>query len=258
MSKPSAPHPSKRAFPETSWTLALAAGDPKNPDSRRALQSLCEVYWYPLYAYVRRRGFSADEANDLTQEFFLKILSRSYIALADPDRGRFRSFLLAALRSFLADEWERGRAVKRGGAVVLPAFAIQGNEERYLREPSHNETPERIYVRRWARTLLDRVVEELKEEFTRHGRLQQFQELKPYLYAAGDAPYAVLAPRLGMGEASVRVTIHRLRRRFRDMLRAEVASTVADPADVDAELRFLIAALSDREEFEAASPEDPA
>src|ERR1700676_5583131 len=159
--------PGPSQFPTTRWTLVVAAGDPHRKESRAALVSLCENYWYPLYAYVRRRGHSADEAQDLTQEFFLRILDGRYLDRADPEKGRFRSFLLTSLKFFLADEMDRSRAQKRGGAAVLP-FEVSSGEERYQREPGHNETPERIFERRWAHSLLDKVVARLREEFVQH------------------------------------------------------------------------------------------
>jgi len=230
-------------FPTTRWTLVTAASDPARRENRAALVSLCESYWYPLYAYVRRRGHSADEAQDLTQEFFLRILEGRYLDRADREKGRFRSFLLTSMKFFLADEMDRSRAQKRGGAAVLP-FELSCGEERYQREPAHNETPERIFERRWAHSLLDRVLTRLRDEFVQHGRLDHFNKLKVFLLGQGEAPYATLARELDLSEGALKVAIHRLRKRYRELFRQEIAETVADPAEVESELRYLAAALS--------------
>lgn len=231
-------------FPATRWTLVLAAGGESLPERRAALSSLCESYWYPLYAYLRRRNHDADQARDLTQEFFLRILAGTYIGRVDPAKGRFRSFLLSSLKLFLSDEWDRAHAQKRGGEP-LP-FEISDAEELYQREPSHAETPERIYERRWARAVLDQVLNRLRDEFIRNGRLDHFNRLRGYVLGQTDVPYADLARQLGTSEGALKVGIHRLRKRYRDLLRAEVAATVADESEVDAELRYLIGALREK------------
>lgn len=230
-------------FPTTRWTLVLAACDPERKGSRDALVSLCDSYWYPLYAFVRRRGYSADEAHDLTQDFFLRILEGRYLDRADPEKGRFRSFLLTSLKFFLADESDKNRAQKRGSGAVLP-FDLSSGEERYGREPSHEETPERIFERRWAFALLDRVLSRLRDDFVQHGRLEHFNQLKVFLLGQAEAPYATLAREMDTSEGALKVAIHRLRKRYRDLFRQEVAETVADPAEVESELRYLAAALS--------------
>jgi RNA polymerase sigma-70 factor (ECF subfamily) len=221
--------------------LVLAAGAQNQPERREALASLCESYWYPLYAYLRRRNYDADEARDLTQSFFLRMLDGYYLGRVDPAKGRFRSFLLSSLNLFLSDERDRANAQKRGGGQ-LP-FEISAAEELYQREPSHSETPERIYERRWARTVLDQVLSRLREEFIRNGRLDHFNQLRGYVLGQSDVPYADLAKRLGTSEGALKVGIHRLRKRYRDLLRAEIAATVSNDSEVDAELRYLIAAL---------------
>lgn len=230
-------------FPTTRWTLVAAAGDPDRPDSRRALSALCEAYWYPLYAYARRRGDSPEQAQDHTQEFFARFLENDYFDRADPERGRFRSFLLASFKFYLCDDAGRARAQKRGGGLAPLPFEVSKGEELYVREPFHDETPERIYERRWARTLLDRVVARLRDEFVRHGRLEYFNKLKSCLHGDSDVPYAELARQLETTESALKVGIHRLRKRYRDLLRSEIADIVADPAEIDAELRYLIASL---------------
>jgi RNA polymerase sigma-70 factor (ECF subfamily) len=231
-------------FPTTRWTLVAAAGDHDRPDSRRALASLCEAYWYPLYVYARRRGDTPEQAQDHTQEFFARFIEHDYFDRADPERGRFRSFLLVSFKFYLCDEAGRARAQRRGSGLAPLPFEVSKGEEMYLREPAHNETPERIYERRWARTLLDRVVEQLRDEFVRHGRLEHFNRLKPCLQGDFDVPYAELARQLETTESALKTGIHRLRKRYRDLLRLEIADIVADPADIDAELRHLIAALA--------------
>jgi RNA polymerase sigma-70 factor (ECF subfamily) len=231
-------------FPTTRWTLVLAAGDPNSSDCRDAIAFLCATYWYPLYAFIRRRGHAAPEAQDLIQEFFARFLARHYFDRADPEKGNFRTFLLTCLKCFLADEKDRDNAQKRGGGVAPLPFEISTAESLYTREPAHNETPERIYERRWARALLDRVYGRLRDEFVRHGRLDHFNHLKAYLVGSGDAPYGDLATKLGITEGALKTGIHRLRKRYRDLLREEVAATVADPQSVDAELRFLASAMS--------------
>src|SRR6204780_3443155 len=155
--------PGSSQFPTTRWTLVVAAGDPHRKDARSALVSLCENYWYPLYAYLRRRGYSPDQAQDLTQEFFVRVLEGRYLDRADPDKGRFRSFILTSLKFFVADEADRHRARKRGGGLLVP-LEFSSGEERYQREPVNDETPERIFERRWAISVLDRVVERLRNE----------------------------------------------------------------------------------------------
>src|SRR5713226_5300389 len=235
--------PGPSQFPATRWTLVVAAGDPHRKKARSALVSLCENYWYPLYAYLRRRGYPADQAQDLTQEFFIRALEGWYLDRADPEKGRFRSFILTSLKFFLADEADRNRAQKRGGGNVL-SLEISSGEERYQRDPAHNETPERIFERRWALSVLDRVMERLRSEFVHHGRPEHFERLKVFLLGRSDAPYAALAREMNTSEGALKVAIHRLRKRYRELFRQEIADTVADPAEVESELRFLAAVLT--------------
>jgi RNA polymerase sigma factor (sigma-70 family) len=230
-------------FPTTRWTLVVAAGDPGRKEARSALVSLCENYWYPLYAYLRRRGYPADQAQDFTQEFFTRVLEGRYLDRADPEKGRFRSFLLSSLKFFVADEGDRQRAHKRGGGQLVP-LEFSSGEERYQREPAHDETPERIFERRWALLVLDRVVEKLRDEFVQHGRPEQFERLKVFLLGQSDAPYAALAREMNTSEGALKVAIHRLRKRYREVFRQEIADTVADPVEVESELRFLAASLT--------------
>jgi len=230
-------------FPTTRWTLVVAAAGPERKDAQAALASLCEGYWYPLYAYVRRRGYPPEQAQDLTQEFFTRVLEGRYLDRADPEKGRFRAFLLTSLKFFLADAADRNRAQKRGGGAVL-SLEISSGEERYQRETGHNETPERIFERRWALSLLDRVMDRLREEFVQHGRAQHFERLKVFLLEQGETPYAELGRELDRSEGAVKVAIHRLRKRYRELFRQEIAETVADSAEIEGELRFLAGVLS--------------
>jgi RNA polymerase sigma-70 factor (ECF subfamily) len=223
--------------------MVVTAGAPCPKVARSALASLCENYWYPLYAYLRRRGYSSDEAQDLTQAFFVRVLEGRYLDRAQPEKGRFRAFLLSSLKFFVADEGDRGRAQKRGGGMVV-SLEFSSGEELYQREPSHDETPERIFERRWALSVLDRVLEKLRMEFVQHGRPAHFDRLKVFLLGRSDVPYAVVARELNTSEGALKVAIHRLRKRYRELFRQEIADTVSDPADVESELRRLAAALT--------------
>ena len=235
--------PGRSQFPTTRWTLVVAAGDSDRKEARSALVSLCENYWYPLYAYLRRCGHPRDRAQDLTQEFFIRVLEGRYLDRAEPEKGRFRSFLLTSLKFFVADEADRDRAHKRGGGIVVP-LEFSSAEERYQREPADDETPERIFERRWALSVLDRVVERLRNEFVQHGRSEHFERLKVLLLGQTDAPYAALAREMKTSEGALKVAVHRLRKRYRELFRQEIADTVADPAEVESELRFLAGALT--------------
>ena len=238
--------PGSSQFPTTRWTLVVAAGDPQRKDARSALVSLCENYWYPLYAYLRRRGYAPDRAQDLTQEFFMRVLEGRYLDRADPEKGRFRSFILTSLKFFAADEQDRQRARKRGGGAVVSFEFSSGEsgEERYQREPGHDETPERIFERRWALAMLERVMERLREEFVQHGSPENFERMKVFLLGQSEAPYADLAREMNTSEGALKVAIHRLRKHYRELLRQEIADTVADPAEVESELRYLAAVLT--------------
>jgi len=235
--------PGSPRFPTTRWTLVLAASSPHRGEPRAALVSLCENYWYPLYAYLRRRGYPADQAQDLTQEFFVRMLEGRYLNRADPSKGRFRAFILTSLKFFVADEGDRQRALKRGGGTVA-SLEVSSGEERYQLEAAHDETPERIFERRWALSVLDRVVARLREEFEQHGRPEHFERLKVFLLGRSDASYAGLALEMKTSEGALRVAVHRLRRRYRELFRQEIADTVADPSEVESELRYLAAALT--------------
>ena len=234
----------KIGFATTRWSLVLKAGGSSSPGARDALAKLCETYWYPLYTYLRSRGHSADQAQDLTQAFFARLLEKNSISQADPARGRFRSFLLASLKNFTANERERERTQKRGGGVPLLSLEFDTAEGRFQREPPTDETPEKVFDRRWAFTLLDRVIARLRVNVVRGGKDVYFERLKAYL--TGEEPqlsYAQTGASLGMSEGAVKVAVHRLRRQFRDLVREEIAHTVSSPDEVEDELRHLWSAV---------------
>jgi len=222
----------------------VRAAKDRSPESREALASLCQLYWYPLYAYIRRRGHQPAEAQDLAQAFFAELLAKDRLRRADQQRGRFRAFLLASLKHFLANQRRAEHAQKRGGDRKLLSIDYRDAESRYANEPAHDWTPERVFERRWALTLLDNAVNRLRCDYEQRGRLPLFARLKDYL-GGGDqsAPYKELGAELGMSEGAVKVAIHRLRGRCRDLLRQEIAATVADPQEIDDELRAFFAAL---------------
>ena len=230
-------------FPTTQWTLVISAGGPAGPESSEALSALCETYWYPLYAYVRRSGHSVERSQDLTQAFFARILEKHYLDRADANRGRFRAFLLSSLKFFLADEADRDHAQKRGGALPPIPFDIRRGEEFYMREPAHSETPEKIFERQWALTLLDRVLNQLKQELVDEGKGEQFDSLKGFLVHDESASYVDAAARSNTTEGALKVAVHRLRKRYRDLFRSEIANTVAETDQVDDEIRYLVRAL---------------
>jgi RNA polymerase sigma factor (sigma-70 family) len=231
-------------FQTTHWSLVAAAGQDDSA-ARQALAELCERYWYPLYAYVRRRTPDVHEAQDLTQAFFAHLLDRKAVAVADRERGRFRSFLLASLRNFLANEHERAAAAKRGGGRPVVSLDFDEGESRLKLEPVDELTPERLFERQWTLTLLDDVVRRLEAELTSAGKGDQFRVLKPFLAGpSNDQPYGSAAAELGMTEEAVRQAVHRLRKRYRELLRAAVAETLDASEDVDDEIQRLIASLS--------------
>ena len=235
--------PGSYQFPTTRWTLVVATGGQHRKEARSALVSLCENYWYPLYAYLRRRGYAPDQAQDLTQEFFMRVLEGRYLDRANPEKGRFRSFILTSLKFFAADEQDRQRARKRGGGAVV-SFEFSSGEDRYQSEPGHDETPDRIFERRWALSMLERVLERLRAEFVQHGRPENFERLKVFLLGQSEASYADLAREMDTSEGALKVAVHRLRKRYRELFRQEIADTVADPAEVESELRYLAAVLT--------------
>jgi RNA polymerase sigma-70 factor (ECF subfamily) len=236
---------SNAAFPTTRWSQVVAAGDRDGPADREALAELCSAYWYPLYAFVRRKGYPPDEAADLVQGTFLNLLDRDGLATVAPDRGRFRSFLMAACSHHLADCCDRDRAVKRGGGVVPISIDRALAEGRYSAEPVDELTPERLFDRRWATGLLDQALARLEAESIAAGKSALVSQLLPTLTGGRSAVhFAAIASEMGMTEGAVKMAASRLRKRYGEVLREEIARTVADPADVDAEVRALFAALA--------------
>jgi RNA polymerase sigma factor (sigma-70 family) len=237
--------PAGGRFAATRWTVVLTAGHGPSPQAGRALEELCRTYWYPLYAYVRRRGHSPHEAEDLTQEFFARLLAKNYLADVHREKGKFRSFLLASLKHFLANEWDRARAAKRGGGQPHLSLDIQTAETRYRSEPADDLTAEKLLDRQWALAFLDRVLSRLQDEFVADGKGKQFAELKVWLTEGkGATSYAEVASRLGTTEGAAKVAVHRLRRRYRELLREEISDTVATPAEIEEEIRHLFAAFA--------------
>jgi len=237
--------PGAQQFATTRWTMVLMAGHGGATQSRRALEELCQTYWYPLYAYVRRLGNGPEDAQDLTQEFFARLIAKQFLGGVDRTKGKFRSFLLASLKHFLANEWDKARAQKRGGSHASIALDAQAAERRYALEPAHELSADRVFERRWALTLLDEVLKRLRKEYSADGKAALFDQLKETLTGErGSIPYPQIAQRLGMTTGAVKVAVHRLRQHYRERLRAEVANTVAAPSEVEDELRHLFAALS--------------
>jgi RNA polymerase sigma-70 factor (ECF subfamily) len=231
-------------FRTTHWSLIVAAQDRSSTEAQVALAELCETYWYPLYAFIRRQGHSMEDARDLTQEFFARLLEKDYLGAADRERGKFRAFLLTCCKHFLANEHDRATARKRGGGVTIRSLDCGAAENRYRDEPTHDVTPEKLFERRWALVLLHNVFTQLRQEHEQAGKLKLFDELKPFL--AGDGPavrYAQAAEALRLSSGAVKVAVHRLRRRYRELVHEEIARTVDDPALVEAEIRDLFAAL---------------
>jgi RNA polymerase sigma factor (sigma-70 family) len=229
-------------FPTTLWTVVLHAGRDAPARAQAALAQLCQAYWYPLYSFVRRRGHSPHDAEDLTQAFFAQLLEKHGLERVDPELGRFRTFLLASLKNFLANDWDRSHARKRGGGRTIVALDEQSAESRYRREPSHDMTPERHFERQWAMTLLDQALDVLRDEYQAEGNGDLFTELKAVLIGQ-PAAYAEMAARLRRSAGAIKVAVHRLRHRYRALLRARIAATVGEGA-VEDELRHLLAVLS--------------
>lgn len=230
--------------PTTHWSVIRDAGHGTQTTAARALEELCRAYWYPLYAYVRRRGHSETDACDLTQEFFCRLLQGDWLRDLQPERGRFRCFLLAAMNHFLANERRRGQAIKRGGGCPLFSLDEQDAEGRYLLEPAHEQSPERLLDYRWALILLERTLERLRVEYADSGRAALFSAIEGKLTADPERlSYAGIAQELGGTESAIKKSAQRLRERFRELLRSEIAQTVTRPEEVDDELRDLFAAL---------------
>ncbi len=233
------------AFPTTHWSLVVAAGETDSPQAHAALAQLCGSYWYPVYAYVRREGHEPHSAQDFTQEFFARLIERNFVAGAAQEKGRFRSFLLIALKRFLVNEWQRTQAQKRGGGQQFLSLDAEDAEERYKLEPVDEMTADRIYERRWALALLEGVMNALRHEYAGEGKGELFDQLKVFLYGDKSAVSQVkIGTQFGLSESAVKSTVHRLRLRYREILYEQVAQTVASRVDVEDELRHLLNVLS--------------
>jgi RNA polymerase sigma factor (sigma-70 family) len=237
---------SQRAwFTTTHWSLILNAQDTSSTLAATALEKLCRTYWYPLYAYIRRQGEDEESAKDLTQGFFARLLEKQYLAQVQREKGKFRSFLLASLKHFLADEWDKARAQKRGGGRTLVSLDHSTAEDRYRLEPVDAMDADRIFERRWALTLLEQARAQLKTEYLESGKASLYERLKAFESGSGDGPsYAELGAELGLTESGVKSAVFRLRQRYRELVRQEVANTVERAEEVDDEIRYLISVIS--------------
>jgi len=237
-------HAAGQWFATTHWSVVQAACIMRAPQARAALETLCRNYWYPLYAFVRRRGHGPDEAQDLTQDFFADLIERESLRSVDRGKGRFRSFLLGAMQNHLATQHKKAQALKRGGQYAFVSIDEQDAEGRYLREPAGNLTPERIFERRWALTLLENTLAALHQEYLRAGKLEVFEALQGTLSGDQDAPtWSSTAPKLGLTEGATRVAAHRLRRRYGELLRDAIAHTVSSPEEIEDEIHHLFRVL---------------
>jgi RNA polymerase sigma-70 factor (ECF subfamily) len=242
--KPESDPAHAKSFQTTRWSLVVAARDGQNTDAKEAFATLCGAYWYPLYAFVRRKGYDAESAQDLVQGFLTRLLEKHDLTAVDRAKGRFRAFLMSACSHYLSNERDYQRAKKRGGGQATISIDRLGAEGRYGREPSHDLTAERLFEKQWALTLLDRVVDRLETEMSGAGKSRQFAVLKSALLGeATRVPYARIALELGLSEDAARAAAHRLRRRYRGLLQQEVAATLDDPRDLEAEIADLFAAL---------------
>ena len=233
-----------RIFATTHWSVVLAAGENDSPQGREALETLCNAYWYPIYVFVRRKGYSPEDAQDLTQEFFAQLIAKHHLRQADRGKGKFRTFLLAMLEHFMAREWNRNHRQKRGGQFQIVSLDQYSPEERYRLEPADNDTPEKKFLHQWALTVLKHTMNALEQECEDQGKTDLFREAKNLLSGERDtSPYAAISQRLAMSEGAVRVAVHRLRQRYGELLRDQIARTVSDPREVDEEVGCLMAAL---------------
>ena len=231
-------------FTTTRWSVVLAAKNGRSPDGAAALEQLCRAYWHPLYSHVRRKGYAPADAEDLTQEFFSRLIREGAFESAICSNGSFRSFLLASLNHLLANEWDKARTLKRGGAHQIISLDAEEAEGRFAREPAAHDAPDRAFDREWALAVLDRTLVRLRDQFTVAGKLPQFELLKIFLSeVAGEGDYAALAGSLGLEASAVAVAVHRLRLRYREIVRAEIAQTVSTEPELKAEMRHLFAAL---------------
>jgi len=231
-------------FGTTHWSVVLLAGQLESTRSEAALATLCQTYWYPLYVFVRRLGHRPEDAQDLVQGFFTRVLEKNYLRGVDQEKGRFRSFLLIALKRYMANEWDRANRLKRGGGQYLLSLDEENTEGRYLAEPADEGTPEKAFERQWATTLLGQVLDRLEGELAAVGKGRLFEELRGCLSGEKNASsYEEIGRRLGMSEGAIKVTVHRLRQRYRELLRLEIANTVESPEEIDDEIRHLFTAV---------------
>jgi RNA polymerase sigma-70 factor (ECF subfamily) len=237
---PQSTPPGSPQFATTRWSLVVSAGNQTSENSAQALESLCRTYWFPLYAYVRKRVGDANEACDLTQAFFERLLEKNYLAEVDPQRGRFRAFLITAFKHFLSKEWEKARTQKRGGGRSILSLDFRDGDARYSAEPVSHLTSEQVYERQWVLTLLARVMQRLQDEYQAAGKQKQYEHLKSFIIGEhGDTTYANVAAIFQSTEAAMRMSAYRMRRRYRELLRQEIAETVADTADIEDEIQNL-------------------
>jgi RNA polymerase sigma-70 factor (ECF subfamily) len=235
-----------RVFATTHWSVVVAAGKGTSTQAQTALETLCRAYWYPIYVYVRRKGYGPDDAQDLTQEFFAQLISKEHLRLADRAKGKFRTFLLATLDYFLAREWTRAHRQKRGGQFTFVSLDQPPLEQRYINEPADNDTPEHRFERQWALTVLKQTMTGLENECGGSGKGAFFKEARGLISGERDpGAYADIGQRLGMADGAVRVAVHRLRQRYGELLRLEIAQTVGGPDEVEEELKHLLQALSE-------------
>ena len=233
-------------FGTTHWSIVLAAGRENSDSQVQALEKLCAAYWYPLYAYARRRGYPAEDAKDLTQAFFASFLEKGYLARADRDRGRFRTFLLRSIENFLHTSRERSNAQKRGGGKEIFSLDAADAEGRYLAEPVTEVTPARLFEKRWAATVIERVLHQLEGEFLINGKAELFSQLEPHLWGdANSVPYAQLAAQLKLTVVAIKSTVYRIRTRCRELLRQEIAQTVVTSEEIDQEIQHLLEVMSE-------------
>ncbi|HEV2354294.1 MAG TPA: sigma-70 family RNA polymerase sigma factor [Puia sp.] len=238
-------NPPAGLFATTRWSVVREAGQSTSPSAEAALEMLCRTYWYPLYAFVRRRGYSPEDAQDLTQEFFFRLLDRGWLHQVDQRKGKFRSFLLVAMKHFLANEWHRARCEKRGGNLLFESLEEGNCEAAFRQEADLTCSPEALYEQRWATNLLETVLCKLRTEAQRTDKLRQFEELEAFL--TGDHPrarYAEIAAKLSTTEGALKMATRRLRHRFGELLREEIAQTVSEPKEIEEELRHLLASMS--------------
>ena len=232
-------------FTTTNWSVVLSAGQASSLDSEAALSALCQTYWYPLYVFARRCGQNPEDARDLVQGFFAKLLEKNYLKVADPQKGKFRSFLLNAFKRFMANEWHRARCKKRGGQHLIVSLSEPETEARYRAEPADEMTPEKAFERRWVITLLDQVLSRLEAELATAGKSQMFAELKIFLVGEkSELSVADIGRRLGLSDGALRAAVHRLRKRYRELLRLEIGRTVDRPEAIDEEIRQLFITIS--------------